>query len=141
MSSLELIARTFALERSIPVIENKYGFGAKHGRLSLTYFNKNKYLLITRKFPAIPKKEESKIYVSEKDKILKMKILYGCLLDYITPLDNTNNTFCQYTKEALLHYLGEDIEPEKMIDEEIAPTDEVGIALLLDCFYPNTKII
>lgn len=136
MSPLEVIARTFALERGIPVAGNEHGFSAKHGLLSLTYFNRNKYLLITRKFPAINKKEESKIYVSEKDKILKMKILYGCLLDYITPLDNTNNNFCQYIKEALLHYLGEDIEPEKMIDEEVAPTDDVGIALLLDCFYP-----
>ncbi|MDP3698927.1 MAG: hypothetical protein Q8R47_05035 [Nanoarchaeota archaeon] len=136
MTPLELIARTFALERGIPVAGNEHGFSAKHGLLSLTYFNRNNYLLIKKTFPALENKEESKIYVSEKNRILKMKILYGCLQDYIALLDNTNHTFCQYTKEALAHYLGEDIEPEKMISEEVAPTDYVGIALLLDCFYP-----
>lgn len=69
-----------------------------------------------------------------------MRVLYGCLQDYIAVLDHSNNIFCHYVQDALLHYLGEDIEPEKLISEEVAMTDYVSVALLLDYIYPANYI-
>lgn len=136
---LELIARVFACERSIPLTERRIGFIGRHGSLGIMYTNKGKKqrFSLKKNFPALEKSYESALSFTDTDDILHIHVLYGCLPDYVTLLDNVENQFCENVRKALSGYLwDEKIKPESMVKEEIAPVNYVGMALLLDYFYP-----
>ena len=137
--SLEIVARKFVGERGISIKENKNRFTGNKDQLSVIFFGAHSdRLLLQRKFPALHKRNESHIYVSEGSQLLKFSILYGCLHDYVVALEGAKSQFCQDIRDVLIyHHLKHEREkPEIALVQEVTPFTYAGVAELLDSFYP-----
>lgn len=147
---LENLARDFAQQQDIRLRPNNQGLLGRKDRYTVGHWDngKRENTFVFKRFPPFPGKYESTvvIYKEGKEEILKVKVLYGCLEDYITQLDKVSKTnkFCGFVHDVFCqHHLATGSNPQPL-DKHMQDTIPVDITeqyldirLLLDTLYPK----
>ena len=103
MSLLNMV-KAFAQEHRIVPTYRKNNLIGKRGRLMVRYWNNSfgETMSVNRSFPPLKDTYESEITIVDDGKpLLKVKILYGCLEDYLTQLHRVDNDLCKVVREIL----------------------------------------
>lgn len=147
--SLETISKAFAYSHGISFHGQRHGFMGGNDRLVVGYRDNGikQNLFVKKSFPPIENTYESKILISDRvqKQILRMKILNGCLQDYITQLDGVKNKFCNLVQEMLVdsYFLGNQQKPPTSILQYELPIDipghEPDLWVLLKSLFPSSS--
>ena len=145
--SLKNIAEAFVREHKIELTQRRVGFVGRKDRLVIGYWNNGlrDSLFVSRSFPPLEATQESKVFIrNDVSPSLRLEILYGCLQDYITQLDNAQSGLCQAVQEMLIDsYLALESDPqppERFLSKQwplFLPDHNVDLVELLMKFYPN----
>jgi len=145
MLDLEGIAKNFAQQRDMPIVNRRRDFQSKKNRLSLVYFGRNHQRLILKK-RFLPELDisESKLVYHNTGQDLHFSILYGCLHDYLNLLENNPDDFCQDFQGILLHHfndLQDKVKPTHLVTDQVKSVEYQELVPLLNSLYPATKHI
>src|SRR3989338_4565369 len=96
---LKTIAKGFAHQHKIELTTKRNGLIGRKERLVVGYWGNSlrQTVFVNKSFPPLDGIYESKIIIDDDGQkpVLKMRILYGCLEDYITQLDNVKGDLCK----------------------------------------------
>lgn len=144
--TLETLSKAFAYSHGIALRDRNRGSIGRNDRLVVGHWDNGikQNIFFTKSFPPLDDTYESKILISDdgQNQFLRMKILNGCLLDYITQLDGVSSKFCHFVQDTLVdsYYLGEKQRPPTDILRYELPIDipghEPDLWMLLKRFYP-----
>jgi hypothetical protein len=133
------LTRKFASERGIGLSPLQNGCSGRRGRVLVGYDNFMEDKLVVKKRFPIKGMNESRIIITDDftEVMLDLKILYGCLGDYVRALDGAEDELCQFVQKMLFHYLGRDTDPTDYVRDQLPLEQEFwgGLPILLDRFY------
>lgn len=141
--SIKNIAKIFAHEHKIELGERRKSLIGRSGRLVLGYWNNGlrETIFVNKSFPPLDGVHESKIIIDNNGQpTLKMKILYGCLEDYITQLDKVESYLCGLVQDILIDSYSGLEAPETVLEQQLPigiPDHEPDLQELLRSFYPS----
>lgn len=141
---LEFLTNMFAGDRNIELYEAKIGslIGDKQP-LRILYRDNNhgQSMMILRRFAGSDEVNESSVFVKydNHDNTLNLRVLEGCLPDYIAMLSNTEDEFSKMLKETLIEVeknSRKNPHPESTVKVKIEGPSTKEIFRLLNNFYP-----
>ena len=144
---LKTITRDFAHQHRIELNTRRNSLIGRKGRLVVGYLENSlrQKVFVNKSFPPLDGIYESWIMIDDdgQKQTLKMRILYGCLKDYIIQLHKVKTDLCKDIHGILIDsYLGLEKYPqlpEKFLYEQL-PIDISGhypdLDELLKSFYP-----
>ncbi len=150
--SLETIAKEFARQHGIILNERRNGLIGRKDRLVIGYWDNGirQNVFATKSFPPLDGAYESRVLIADdgQQPVLKMRILYGCLEDYLTQLDKVRggdlyrvvqgmliDEYFTLTKETIYAQ-----PPEKSLQQEFLidiPGHYPDLWKILKSFYPS----
>ena len=143
---IKAIAETFAQAHKIELTQRRLGFIGRKDRLVIGYWNNGlrDTLFVSKSFPPLEATHESKVFIrNDVQPDLKLEILYGCLEDYIVPLDNAMTELCGVVQQILIDSylaLGDHPQPPASISYHqlpiVLPDHETDLLEILLRFYP-----
>ena len=149
--SLQNMFRAFARQHQIGLTVRKNGLIGRKGRFALGYWDYGlmQKVFVSKSFPPLDGAYESRLIIDDDlEPALKMNILYGCLEDYITPLEKVEGDLCRAVQLLLIDsYIDSYIDcgknkqsPENVLQHKL-PIDLPGhysdLQDLLRRFYPS----
>ena len=138
MAVLEKLCEKFTADRGIILEKKEDSLYSKQGRFELIYSN-----LIDFEILGLSKDEEfstgmiSSLLPNPPSKELVIEIRAGCLIDYLTQLEKSNNSFAQIVREKFEGYLGTIIDPDQKLNESFNQPSYIGFMSVLNAFYPK----
>ena len=104
--SLKTIAKGFAYNHGIVLEDRRNRLIGRKDRLVIGYWDNgiSQNVFVAKSFPPLDGAYESREVIADDGQkpVLKMKILYGCLEDYITQLDKVRNDLCRIVQGILI---------------------------------------
>lgn len=142
------IAKAFAYRHGIKLNERRNGLIGRRERLVLGYWDNSlrQKIFVNKSFPPLEGVYESRVNIDDdgQNSALKIKILYGCLEDYVAQLHEVKGDLCKVVQRLLIDSyfdLSKNPQlPENVLQHQL-PIDISGHSLdlheLLKSFYPS----
>lgn len=150
--NLYTLTENFSRGRGITLQHKQHGIFGRGNGFAVGYWNRlgEENLVVMKHFPPLVRINESSIVLKDDSHkpTLEIKILHGCLRDYIMLLNKTKDDFCRSVQHLLIsNYIDsgkEEPKPEDTMRDTIPiglPDHYPSINLLFDYLYPKLKNI